>query len=112
VVTDNVFEGNLTNVVQAGRGGNAERNEWRGNYWDDYRGFDRNNDGIGDSPYELYAYADQIWIEMPPARFFKNSPVMELLDFLERLAPFSAPDLTLRDDQPRFIKRAHDKGLA
>jgi nitrous oxidase accessory protein len=41
---------------------------------------------------------------MPPARFFKNSPVMELLDFLERLAPFSSPELTLKDDKPRFTK--------
>lgn len=112
VVSDNTFEGNLTNVVQAGRGGNAGKNEWRGNYWDDYQGFDRNGDGTGDSPYELYAYADQIWIEMPPARFFKNSPVMELLDFLERLAPFSAPDLTLKDDRPRFLKPNYNRGLS
>jgi nitrous oxidase accessory protein len=33
-------------------------------------------------------------MEMPQARFFKTSPVMELLDFLERLAPFSSPELT------------------
>ena len=103
VVTDNIFEGNLTNVVQAGRG-KSGLNEWLGNFWDDYQGFDRNRDGIGDTPYELYAYADQIWIEMPPARFFKTAPVMELLDFLERLAPFSSPELTLKDDKPRFVK--------
>ena len=50
------------------------------------------------------AYADQIWMELPVARFFRSSPVMELLDFLERLAPFSAPDLILRDEKPRFAK--------
>ena len=60
--------------------------------------------GIGDKTHELYAYADQIWMEMPVARFFRSSPVMELLDFLERLAPFSTPDLILRDEKPRFIK--------
>lgn len=103
VVTDNVFEGNLTNVVQSGRG-KAGLNHWQGNYWDDYTGFDRNHDGTGDTPYELYAYADQIWIEMPTARFFKTAPVMELLDFLERLAPFSSPELTLKDERPRFVK--------
>jgi nitrous oxidase accessory protein len=103
VVTDNIFEGNLTNVVQSGRG-KAGLNEWAGNYWDDYTGFDRNHDGLGDTPYELYAYADQIWIEMPTARFFKTAPVMELLDFLERLAPFSSPELTLKDARPRFVK--------
>jgi nitrous oxidase accessory protein len=109
VVTDNVFEGNLTNVVQSGRG-KAGLNEWHGNYWDDYTGFDRNGDGVGDTPYELYAYADQIWIEMPTARFFKTAPVMELLDFLERLAPFSSPELTLKDAHPRFVKHKGAKG--
>ena len=103
IVTDNVFEGNLTNVVQSGRG-KTGLNEWRGNYWDDYQGFDRNHDGLGDTPYELYAYADQIWIELPAARFFKTAPVLELLDFLERLAPFSSPELTLKDERPRFVK--------
>lgn len=109
VVTDNVFEGNLTNAVQSGRG-KAGLNEWNGNFWDDYTGFDRDHDGMGDTPYELYAYADQIWIEMPTARFFKTAPVMELLDFLERLAPFSSPEMTLKDEHPRFVKPTGVKG--
>ena len=103
VLHDNVFEGNLTDVVQMGRDV-AGKNEWKGNYFADYQGFDRNGDGIGDTPYELYAYADQIWIETPPAQFFKTAPVLELLDFLERLAPFSSPELQLRDAAPRFVK--------
>jgi nitrous oxidase accessory protein len=105
VIADNVFEGNLTHVVQAGRG-KSGLNEWRGNHWDDYAGFDRNQDGRGDTPYELYAHADQIWIERPAARFFRASPVLELLDFLERLAPFTSPELTLKDDAPRFTRAA------
>lgn len=105
ILHDNLFEGNLTDVVQMGRGV-ASRNEWRGNYFADYQGFDRNGDGIGDTPHELYAYADQIWIEQPAAQFFKTAPVLELLDFLERLAPFSSPELQLKDDAPRFAKPA------
>ena len=107
-VRDNVFEGNLTQVTYGGRSDNAHvtKNFWEANYWDDYQGFDRNGDGIGDQIHENYAYADQIWIEMPIARFFRSSPVMELLDFLERLAPFSTPDLVLRDEKPRFVKPA------
>jgi nitrous oxidase accessory protein len=103
---DNLFEGNLTQVSYGGRGDNNNnaRNFWEGNYWDDYQGFDRDGDGIGDQRHDLYSYADQIWVEMPVARFFRSSPVMELLDFLERLAPFSTPDLILRDEKPRFVK--------
>ena len=101
---DNVFEGNLTQVSYGGRSGSPRNNFWEGNFWDDYQGFDRNGDGFGDNPHELFAYADQIWMELPVARFFRSSPIMELLDFLERLAPFSSPDLILRDAKPRFVK--------
>jgi len=105
IIHGNAFEGNMTHVSVDGAAG-ATRNQWTGNYWDDYQGFDRNGDGVGDRPHESYAYADQIWMEFPAARFFLNSPVMESLDFLERLAPFSTPVLLLRDDKPIFQKPA------
>jgi nitrous oxidase accessory protein len=89
VIRGNSFEKNLSQVVVFGSDrANAQGNEWHGNYWDDYEGFDLNHDGIGDKPYELYAWADRIWMENPKARFFRNAPALELLDFLERLAPF------------------------
>ncbi|MDD3447807.1 MAG: nitrous oxide reductase family maturation protein NosD [Gammaproteobacteria bacterium] len=75
-------------------------NDWRGNYWDDYEGFDRDDDGIGDKPYEIYLYADRIWLDRPMIRFFRRSPVLELVDFMERLAPFSDPPMILRDPAP------------
>ena len=96
---DNLLKGNLTQVAVLG-GKTAKRNEWRGNHWDDYAGFDRDDDGIGDTPFEQYAYADRIWMDVPPARFFKGTPMLEVLDFLERLAPFTSPELLLRDDRP------------
>jgi nitrous oxidase accessory protein len=107
-MTHNAFEGNLTQVSYGGNGGMAasgqESNFWEGNYWDDYQGFDHDGNGVGDHPYELVAHADQLWMEIPFARFFRNSPVMELLDFLERLAPFSAPETVLVDHKPLFLK--------
>lgn len=103
VATGNVFEGNLTDVVQSGRG-KSGINQWRGNFFDTYQGFDRNGDGIGDTPHAQYSYADQIWMEIPAARFFQSSPVLELLNFLEKLAPFSAPELQLNDEAPRFVR--------
>ncbi len=100
----NIFKANrlMGNITQVAVGGarTAKRNEWSGNHWDDYRGFDQNKDGIGDTAYELYNYADRLWLDVPPARFFKGSPVLELLDFLERLAPFTDPALVLRDARP------------
>ena len=99
IFENNSFKGNQTQISVAG-GKTANRNVWKGNYWDDYEGFDLNNDGIGDTPYELYGYADRIWMDVPSARFFKGTPVMSVLDFLERLAPFSTPDMLVRDKHP------------
>ena len=102
-VEGNVFEGNITELAVSGAG-SGQQNVWRGNYWDGYEGFDRNGDGVGDTAHELYAYADRLWMEIPQARFFKNAPLMEALDFLERLAPFSSPTLLLKDEAPVFHK--------
>ncbi len=95
----NSFKGNQTQISVAG-GKTANRNVWKDNYWDDYEGFDLDKDGIGDTPYELYGYADRIWMDVPAARFLKGTPVMAVLDFLERLAPFSTPDMLVRDTSP------------
>jgi len=95
----NSFKGNQTQISVAG-GKTANRNVWKDNYWDDYEGFDLDNDGIGDTPYELYGYADRIWMDVPAARFLQGTPVMAVIDFLERLAPFSAPDMLVRDKNP------------
>ena len=99
--TGNRFENNLTTVALSGIGAGAA-NFWQGNFWDDYQGFDRNQDGIGDTPHEVWLFADRIWMETPMAAFFRNSPSLELLDFLERLAPFSLPYRVLQDPEPQL----------
>ncbi|MES9868494.1 MAG: nitrous oxide reductase family maturation protein NosD [Sedimenticola sp.] len=99
IFQENKFKGNVTQVMVTG-GKTANRNEWIGNHWDDYEGFDLDKDGVGDKPYQLYSYADRIWMDVPSAQFFKGSPMLEVLDFLERLAPFSDPDLVVSDGKP------------
>jgi nitrous oxidase accessory protein len=96
---DNRFIDNLTQVVVSS-GKTANRNVWEGNHWSDYEGFDEDRDGVGDTPYELYVYADRLWQDVPYAQFFKGSPVLEVMDFLERLAPFTEPRILVRDEQP------------
>jgi len=95
----NGFVDNLTPVtVSSGR--TANNNQWEGNYWSSYEGFDQDKDGVGDKPFELYDYADRLWQDEPYAQFFKGTPMLEVLDFLERLAPFSEPNLLVRDAAP------------
>jgi nitrous oxidase accessory protein len=96
---ENRFIDNLTQIVVSS-GKTANRNIWDGNYWSDYEGFDKDSDGVGDTAYELYVYADRLWQDVPYAQFFKGSPVLEVLDFLERLAPFTEPHLLVSDARP------------
>ena len=98
---NNRFKSNITQVaVSDGKG--ANRNKWDGNYWDDYEGYDLDKNGIGDTPHEYYSYSDRIWMDVPPAQFFKGSPMLEVLDFLERLAPFSPPQMVFKDTSPKI----------
>lgn len=98
---DNRFQHNLVTAAISAPGAGAGY-RFSHNTWDDYQGFDRDGDQLGDGPHELLLYADRIWLETPQATFFRNSPALELLDFLERLAPFSTPTRVLIDPRPRL----------
>ncbi len=95
----NAFLSNFTQVSVQGRG-TAMRENWNGNHWDDYAGFDKDSDAVGDVPYEIYNYADRIWMERPYASFFRGGLALAALDFVERLAPFSEPRLLMREAAP------------
>lgn len=99
VIHGNRFEGNMT-AIAVSAPTSALANDWSGNHWDGYQGFDDDGDGFGDTPFSIYLYSDRIWMDRPMTRFFRGSPVLELIDFMERLAPFSAPFLILRDNRP------------
>ncbi len=101
IISGNRFEENLTQIAVSAPT-SARANDWRGNYWDDYKGFDRDHDGTGDTPHSIYVYSDRLWMDRPMTRFFRRSFVLELIDFVERLAPFSEPALILSDPAPRM----------
>ena len=75
-------------------------NHWENNYWDNYQGFDQNHDGIGDQPHRVFLYADRIWMDRSMARFYRGSPALSLIDFVQRLVPSSEPDLMYTDPTP------------
>jgi len=105
VFHDNDFIDNFSQVAVRG-GGHALDHEWKGNHWDDYQGFDRNGDGVGDGPHRAFVYSDRMWMKTPSAAFFRASPLFEALDFLDRLAPFADPQQLLEDPKPRFEPRS------
>ncbi|AFL98669.1 parallel beta-helix repeat (two copies) [Desulfitobacterium dehalogenans ATCC 51507] len=67
--------------------GNVFYDEGEGNYWNDYRGFDLDQDGIGDTPYltgDIFTY---LMNKAPTVRLFLNSPAAKALEFAENMFP-------------------------
>jgi len=101
-ITNNKIFSNINDVVKDAGKNFESSNLVEYNYWDRYEGFDENGDGIGDRPFKVYQYADQLWHYNHKVKFFYASPVMSLLNFLSRLAPFIEPNLIMEDKKPIF----------
>jgi len=101
IIKNNVIQGNIEDIVNDSRGSKTDENEIEGNYWDNYAGFDRDGDNIGDTSHKVYQYADQLWVYNPNVKFFYGSPVISLLNFLSKLAPFSEPIFLMEDKKPK-----------
>ncbi len=64
--TDNyLHHNNFRNNTRNGYDSTTQLNDWddgvEGNWWDDYTGFDSNNDGIGDIPYDIPGGGSKDW---------------------------------------------------
>ena len=102
IIQNNMIAGNIEDVINDSEEVAIDRNRIEGNFWDSYEGFDRDNDGIGDTPHRVYQYADQVWMYNPSVKFFYASPVMTLLNFLAKLAPFTKPRFLFEDPKPKI----------
>lgn len=102
IIKGNSIIGNIEDVINDSRGSSTYKNEIVNNYWDNYEGFDKNRDNIGDTSHKVYQYADQLWVYNPNVKFFYGSPVISLLNFLAKLAPFSEPIFLMEDLKPKL----------
>jgi nitrous oxidase accessory protein len=102
-ITHNKIFGNIEDLVRDSEGDFSKNNIVEYNYWDRYAGFDRDHNNIGDTPYKVYQYADQLWQYNHKVKFFYASPIMSLLNFMSRIAPFIEPNLILEDKKPIFL---------
>ena len=108
-VTGNDFEGNdfVGNErpveVSGGMGrGQVAQNDWRGNHWGGYAGFDRDGDGVGDTPYRYARLTDDLLSRNPELRLFVRSPVMPVIEAVRRFFPLLEPEPVVVDSAPRL----------
>jgi nitrous oxidase accessory protein len=104
-ITKNDFKGNIEDITNDSRNAKTYSNLFSMNYYDIYEGFDRNGDNIGDTPHKAYQYADKLWLYNENVKFFYGSPVISLLNFLAKLAPFSEPVFLFEDKEPLLTEK-------
>ena len=99
----NTFVGNLVQVE--GRGGDITlKNQWeldgRGNYWDDYEGYDADGNGVGDLEYRYEGAFDDLVQENEALRAYRFSPAQAALDMGARWFPVYEPETRVVDPHP------------
>ncbi|MFA0813370.1 nitrous oxide reductase family maturation protein NosD [Microbulbifer epialgicus] len=99
-LTGNAFVNNRTQVKYV----STRAQDWAGNYWSDYLGWDMNGDGIGDIEYEPNDSVDRLLWKFPSAKLLLNSPAIETLRWVQRQFPvLKAPGVI--DSQPLMAER-------
>lgn len=74
-----------------------------GNYWDSYRGYDLNRDGVGDVPFHPVRVFSMLVERTEPALILLRSAFVAILDATERILPVITPE-ALVDAKPSMRK--------
>ncbi|HTL94958.1 MAG TPA: nitrous oxide reductase family maturation protein NosD [Gemmatimonadaceae bacterium] len=87
------FERNnfFDNTFDVGMRGGETTTRFAGNYWDDYRGYDLDRNGVGDAPFHPVRLFSLIVTQNPPTLLLLRSPFVTLLDAVERAMPSLTP---------------------
>jgi nitrous oxidase accessory protein len=74
-------------------------NTFNYNYWDKYRGYDLNKDGIGDVPFRPTSLFSMITERNAAAMMLFRSAIVSLIDNAEKVLPGITPE-ALKDNKP------------
>jgi nitrous oxidase accessory protein len=100
---DNTMLDNLAMVRLEGRGvaaGSAWSRDGRGNHWDDYHGFDRDRDGVGDVAYRSVLALPELLRGDAPSRALLWTPAHQVVETAARLFPVVRPVPVIDDPAP------------
>jgi len=96
----NTFLDNGEQVVIEGLPNMMTTNTWRGNFWSDYRGYDRDGDGKGDLAYRPVRLFERLADRNPALRLFSDNPSAQAIDFASRVFPIFEPKPKFVDQSP------------
>lgn len=106
VISGNSFIGNKQQVKYVSTRKQEWSHEGYGNFWSDYLGWDRDNNGVGDIPYEPNDGVDKMLWKYPSAKVLMNSPAVETLRWIQREFPIlKSPGVT--DSHPLMRPSTH-----
>jgi nitrous oxidase accessory protein len=92
----NNFAGNTFDVATNSRRGSSD---FAGNYWDAYRGYDLDRDGVGDVPFRPVRLFSMLAQANAPSLILLRSLMVDVLDAAERVLPTLTPE-TVVDRSP------------
>ncbi|MBT3228976.1 MAG: nitrous oxide reductase family maturation protein NosD [Candidatus Marinimicrobia bacterium] len=98
---DNVFTHNnfLTNTFDIATNSRQNFNAFSQNYWNRYRGYDLDKDGIGDIPFHPVKLFSLLTEKNEPTLMLMRSIFVEIMDLAESYIPILTP-ATLIDAEP------------
>jgi len=98
---DNVFTHNnfLANTFDIATNSRQNFNSFRQNYWNRYRGYDLDKDGLGDIPFHPVKLFSLLTEKNEPTLMLMRSIFVEIMDLAESYIPILTP-ATLIDEEP------------
>jgi nitrous oxidase accessory protein len=103
MIAGNAFVENQEQVTVHGRGQlmlNKFSDQGIGNFWSNYSGFDKDNDGIGDFAHEPRSLFRSLIARQPNLRVFLHSPAQQAVELTARAFPELSPDPIFVDSSP------------
>lgn len=100
---DNTIKGNnfYSNTFDVTTNSSRNYNEYSGNYWDQYTGYDLDKDGVGDVPYHPVKLFSYIVTKSESSIVLLRSLFIDILNFAEKVTPVFTP-ATLVDEKPQM----------